>query len=118
MVRPDRGVIFFQLLIFNQDILAVVVFIPFNHFRAFHIAFARGAIKGLAQARFAFLMNLVEIHALAARRGEQTNWNGQQAKAERTFPHGMSHWMPPCRIQRRQLEMVRREFPRTNKVNH
>jgi hypothetical protein len=30
----------------------------------------------------------------------------------------MSHWMPPCRIQRRQLEMVRREFPRTNKVNH
>ena len=38
----------FQFLIFDEDILAVVVFITSNHFRALHIAFASGAKERLA----------------------------------------------------------------------
>jgi hypothetical protein len=89
MLRPRRNL--FQFLIFDQDILAVVVFVAANHFGAFHATFASGAKERLAQGCFAFLMDLMEIHALAARGGKQVDRNGQQTEAERTFPHGMSH---------------------------
>ena len=113
-MRPERGVIFFSFLIFNQYILAVVVFVASNHFRAFHITLAGGAKERLAQTRFAFLM---KIHALAARGGKQTDRNGQQAEAERSFPHGMSHRCPPAAFSGARLDMLRREFTRTNKVS-
>jgi len=75
-----------------------------------------GSKKRLAQTRFTFLMNLMEIHALATRGGKQADRNGQQAEAERTFPHGMSHRCPLAALGGTRFDMLRREFPRTNRV--
>jgi len=52
---PGARGYFFQLLIFDRDILAIVVFIAANHFGAFHIALANGVKKAAGANAFYIL---------------------------------------------------------------
>jgi hypothetical protein len=75
-----------------------------DYFGALDGAIAGGTKERLAEACFAFLVDLMKVHAFAAGGGKEANGNGEQTEAKGAFPNGMSHIFSPQRIIRRETE--------------
>ncbi len=85
--RLDGG----ELLFFYQHILVFFVLVALHDLRPFDHPVAGRAEQRLAQARVAFLVQLVEVDALGAGCGEESQRNGNQPESQMPLPYTCRH---------------------------
>ena len=78
---------FLEFFVGDDDVLPFFVFVAFDDFAALDLTIAMRTEERLLESRVANLVELMEIHPLAARGGIELDWNREQTEGESSLPN-------------------------------